>query len=75
MNARDELIEELSFTSEWHPLFLAAHNAFVSMGTFQHPLDDMLMGMTFGEWQLETARRIVLAILKEEERQIDEIQA
>jgi hypothetical protein len=35
------------------------------MGTFQEPLDESLMGLTWNLWQLERARRIALAVLKE----------
>ncbi len=42
---------------------IEVHSAMVSMGSFAHPLDDSLLGMTFGQWQLEVARRAVQAYI------------
>jgi len=58
----EQIIEEIKHTVHWHPLMLKANNALVSMGTFQHPYKG-LAGITYGEWQLEKARRVVLAVL------------
>lgn len=64
MNMKLQILrEEIVTTRQWHDVMLAAHNAYMAMGTFQNPLDDTLNGVTHGEWQLEIARRITLAVI------------
>ncbi len=46
-----------------YEILVDVHSAMVSMGSFQNPLDDSLLGMTFGEWQIEVARRAVQAYI------------
>ncbi len=60
----EELRDQLATTDRWHPVLLAAHSAMVSMGEFREPLDPELVGLSYGQWQLERARRISLAVLK-----------
>lgn len=47
---------------KWTPVLLAINEAIVAMGSFQKPLDPSLIDLTFGEWQLERARRILAAV-------------
>lgn len=64
------LAEQISSARNWHDdpggtILLAAHSADVSMGTFEAPFDEGLVGMTLGQWQFERVKRMILAALNE----------
>lgn len=55
--------DELKKTERWNEILLAINSAYVSMGTFEEPLEEGLKDLTYGGWQLEQAKRIALAAL------------
>lgn len=61
-----QIVDELRNTREWHPILQAVNAAIVSMGTFVHPLDDTLIGLTWGQWQMEQAKRVAIAAIEAE---------
>ena len=62
-NNLQKLRLRISETDHWHYAMMAAHGAIVKMGTFQKPLEQSLMGITYGQWKLEQSRRVVLAVI------------
>ena len=50
---------------KWDKAMLAANSAYVSCGSFQEPQEESMIGLTWGEWQLEKAVRIVTAVAEE----------
>jgi len=60
-----ELREKVANTNEWEAVMLRAHSAITTAGDFTCPLDESMRGLSFGQWQHEIARRVVLAVLDE----------
>lgn len=59
----EQLIQQISSANGWDEITLAVSKALTSMGTFAHPLDPSLANITYQQWQLESCRRAVLAVL------------
>jgi len=63
----DELRKSVNSCNDWwqegNEILQRVHSAIVAMGTFEDPLDPSLSRLTLSQWQLERAKRVVLAIL------------
>lgn len=64
----DQIIQQISSAEDWEPMTLAVNKALTSMGTFENPIDSSLAGITYQQWQFESARRTVLAVLEQMKR-------
>ena len=59
----DELLIQTKETEQWSEIMLVARGALASMGTFKYPLDKAMVEFTYGQWQHEQTKRVVISVL------------